>query len=339
MKGSASVAFAGLTGTLLALGAVASCGSRTGVLLGEVADAAPEQGIIRPDHSTEEPKAEDVVEEIPGIDTNRSDVPIINLCSDTAATVVYVIGKSGNLYVFNPATQPPVFGLVGLISCPGSLGRPFSMAVDRKGVAYVAYSEGSSMSEAQFGTGIYRVNTRTRDCKPTSYDAAKYGNVTFGMGFVADVSNRAAGDETLYISQNAFPNGKLGTIDTTTFELNYVAPYNAAVALAQLTGTGDGRLFAFQPLVTQGSESTTESFIAQIDPATANVIDTEPLPGLVAGDGWAFAFWGGKFYVFTAPSGSTIVTQFDPSTKTSVAVSDSSDVILAACVSTCAPLS
>jgi hypothetical protein len=121
--------------------------------------------------------------------------------------------------------------------------------------------------------------------------------------------------------------------------LNYVAPYNAAVALAQLTGTGDGRLFAFQPLVTQGSESTTESFIAQIDPATANVIDTEPLPGLVAGDGWAFAFWGGKFYVFTAPSGSTIVTQFDPSTKTSVAVSDSSDVILAACVSTCAPLS
>jgi hypothetical protein len=67
------------------------------------------------------------------------------------------------------------------------------------------------------------------------------------------------------------------------------------------------------------------------------VTNSSSLPGVSQGSGWAFAFWGGNFYTFTAPGGSTVVTRFDPNDGSIVQVAQTSDVIVGAGVSTCAP--
>jgi hypothetical protein len=62
------------------------------------------------------------------------------------------------------------------------------------------------------------------------------------------------------------------------------------------------------------------------------------LPGVDIAGGWAFAFWGGDFYTFTAPGDtSTVVQRFRPSDGTVVQVASLSLVVVGAGVSTCAP--
>ena len=62
------------------------------------------------------------------------------------------------------------------------------------------------------------------------------------------------------------------------------------------------------------------------------------------GRGWAFAFWGGDFYLFTCPfSGptqsctSSRVTRFRPGDKSITQVGSYRGIIVGAGVSTCAP--
>jgi hypothetical protein len=329
MRRAAARAFAGLQlalATCLALGAAASCGSRTG--LGDLGIAASEGG---PDRILEP----DVREELPGIDAVLPDVPVINPCPDAAATLIYVIGLQNTLYSFDPGAG--TFTLLGPIACPGSLGsQPFSMAVDRLGSAYVIFSQNSIEA-----TALYRVSTKTAECTKTRYNAAANGRLTFGMGFVANLDDVDAGDElflALDLGHGSLDtNGELASLDTTTFEEKRIALFNPPVDSAELTGTGDGRLFAFSPSTRAG-----ESFIAQIEPETANVIAKDMLPDVVQGAGWAFGFWGGAFYTFTTPGPhdpTTVVSRFDPISKTltQVAPGPVGDTIVGAGVSTCAP--
>lgn len=360
------VAIAGFAGALLALGAMASCGSRTGLPGEEVADAADEQPLVHPDRGEEPSPKEDVVgEEPPGIDVNRPDVPVINPCPDAQSTLIYVIGSQLNtLYSFDPVTNS--FATVGIISCPGSVGTPFSMAVDREGVAYVAFSTTMGAVNSLVGTGVFKVSTRTAACVATSYDPAKYGSPTFGMGFVATASADAGSPEggmadggsgesgapveTLYVSQNnGASDGELFILDTTAFTLKAIGLYSPTVQMAELTGTGTGQLYAFQPYIPSGTDMTTGSFLFNIDVSTAKVLGTDRLRvggmDLQAGSGWAFGYWGGKFYLFTGTGPttseglqSTVVNQFDPASKTLVQVSAlPTDTVVGAGVSTCAP--
>jgi hypothetical protein len=354
----ASAACVVVVATSAALGAVVACGARTGLPdeeSPEVADAEPEHGFIFPDHFVEdrvvepETKEEDVVEEIPGIDVNRPDVPLVRLCPDAEATLIYVIGESNQLYSFDPATRS--FATVGTISCPGAEGDPFSMAVDRRGVAYVLFSDVPAAGGAEVGTGIFRVSTKDASCRRTAYDPAKHGDVTFGMGFVAnDVEGGAAdaGDgETLYVSvDNGTGDGELSSLDTETFDMRRVGRYAPPVKEAELTGTSTGQLFAFQPYLPM---TTSGAFIFEVDDRDAKVQGQDRLlvggKDLMAGSGWAFGYWGGNFYTFTAngpalPNGeqSTVVNRFDPMTKTLEQVAAlTTDTIVGAGVSTCAP--
>jgi hypothetical protein len=350
MRRSTAVALAGFAGGFLAFAALASCGSRTG-LPGETAEGDAGTDVVPfPDRVEETPEEtfeaeNDVIEEMPLIDTNRPDVPVINPCPDAAATLIYVIGLSGTLYSFDPTTSS--FATIGKIDCPGAgSSTPFSMAVDRKGTAYVIFSA-QEADGGEPGTGLYEVSTKNAECKATKYNAAANGFVTFGMGFVANLDDGGSGeageDETLFVSLDVgglspTNNGELATLDTTTFDIAKIAFFSPSpgVPNAELTGTGLGQLFAFSPSATAG-----QSFIAQIDPTTAKVIAADPVPGVVEGSGWAFGFWGGDFYTFTTSNSSptTIVTKFDPNKKTATQVATNPDTIVGAGVSTCAQVS
>lgn len=299
-------------------GAAVSCGSRTGLFGGDVAttsttptsEAGPFIDGGEPDEG---------LDGLPGIDAKpKPDVDRTD-CPDADATYVYVVTEEDELYSFYPPALS--FKLVGHLVCPSTPGTtPFSMAVDRKGVAYVVYTDGR----------LFHVSTATAACTDAPYAPNQLGWETFGMGFVSD---DVGPSERLYVSRYQ-PNGdsELGTIDTTNFKLARVGPFQPAIPRSELTGTGDGRLFAYWPTTGAGSGSQ----IAEIDKATARVIAASELPVGSKDDAFAFAFWGGDFWVFTGRAG-TSVHRFRPADGTTSTVTTLPSTIVGAGVSTCAP--
>lgn len=246
-------------------------------------------------------------------DTPAGEVTTASDCAEENKDI-YVVTESEELYRFAPATL--TFTKVGTLSCPSDFATPFSMAVDRKGTAWVLYNDGK----------LYRVSTKDASCTATSFATGQHGFDTFGMAFVSDSPGSTT--ETLYVADYAATG--LGKVDTTSLKLDFVGPYGSGGGAGELTGRGDARLFAFF----EGSPTR----VAELDKSTGKIMSMKNVTGLTVGSGWAFAHWGGSYWLFTAPSGSSQVTEFDFDTGTSKTVkSGLGFVIVGAGVSTCAP--
>ncbi len=302
-------------------GLVASCGSRTGLFSDEgVASTnnGPEPG--RDGGRDGRIDADEELDALPPIDVQpKADVDRTD-CPDADATYVYVVSSQNQLYAFYPPAL--TFKLIGNLVCPSGGSTPFSMAVDRKGVAYVVFTDGQ----------LFRVSTATAACIPTSYVPDQEGFNTFGMGFASEFGGPL---EHLYVAENNF-NGLsagLGRIDVSTFKLAFVDKFNPAIPRAELTGTGDGRLFAFWPDRFQ----PTGSHVAEVNKTTAQVVAQTDLPIARTNDAFAFAFWGGDFWIFTSPGGASEVHRFRPADGTTSKMTTHPSTIVGAGVSTCAP--
>jgi hypothetical protein len=232
------------------------------------------------------------------------------------AKLVYIIGQDNKFYSFYPPTLAVT--LKGVLSCPAGGATPFSMAVDRNGIAWVHFSDGK----------IYHVDVNTVACTPSAFVPNQAGFLNFGMGFVSD--SPGSEEETLYVA-DYFGSG-LGKIDTKTLVLSYVGPWDALPGLAaELTGTGDARLYGFF--------NNFQIIIAEIDKQAGNIVSQAPQPSVQIGNGWAFAFWGGDFWLFTSPTGSTQIDRYSPASGTTVTVKTNLGTnIVGAGVSTCAPI-
>ena len=77
-----------------------------------------------------------------------------------------------------------------------------------------------------------------------------------------------------------------------------------------------------RPLATTCTNpNCTDSAIGQLDKTTGRVIASRCSRGNPQGTAWAFAFWGGDFYTFTAPgNGATVVNRFNPADGSLVTV-------------------
>jgi len=297
---------------LLLLSLLVACGSRTGLLFEDDPspvpfDAGPDVG--RPDAS---------LDALPSLDvTPKPDVALLD-CPDASDTRIYVVTSQNELFSFYPPTL--AFKFVGKLVCAGSgAATPFSMAVDRKGIAHVVYTDGR----------LYRVSTATAACAVTPYTSGgRPGFLTFGMGFSAETD----GTDRLYVASNpqAGNSNGLGSIDLAAYALRFVAPFTPPIPRAELTGTGDGRLFAYWPI-------SGGSFIAEVNKVNGRVVAADRLPTGDSNDAFAFAFWGGSFWVFHSGGGPTDVTRFDPGPKTATTVTTMTSTIVGAGVSTCAP--
>ena len=315
---------AAVLGGLLALGAIASCGARTGFGdedgaaggTGEAVDAG-DAGLLVPVDAPSDAHG-DV---LPKSDAAPNKVD----CTDPTVTYVYVVTVSGQLLAFDPG--PRTFTPIGFLACPAPPGfHPFSMAVNRKGTAFVLYDDGE----------LFKVSTKTAACSPTPYQVGQHGFVQFGMGF-ATITNGPA--EQLFVAdtpQDATLPGpsRLGVIDTTTFKLKPVADFVPPQFGAELTGTGDGRLFAF---TADTDPAANASRITQIDKVSGKLVASVQIPGVPRGGGWAFGFWGGAFWLFTTPLGGPRVTRYDPVNGEITPIGGLPDEVVGAGVSTCAP--
>jgi hypothetical protein len=263
----------------------------------------------------------------------------------TAAELVYVLSVDNKLWSFDPGQKQ--FTLIGPLGCNVPDGAtPNSMAVDRNATAWVNYVAsndidpitGDPVDSAGY---VYQVSTTDGSCaaKPTVTlpDPSWY---RLGMGFSTDAVGGTA--ETLYVAGTGTGEGQgsspgLATIDLTKGTLKPVSQFTGDPKLsgqsAELTGTGDARLFGFfttDPV--RVAEIATNSAAIKSDSAVNSV----PVPMA-----WAFSFWGGAFYLYTSDGTSdSTVTRFDPTTNTvdSSYVLTAPAVIDGAGVSTCAPL-
>jgi hypothetical protein len=301
-------------------GAAASCGSRTG-LFGE---EAPVGTTTDPPHGFNEAGTDGITQEdvlppidvMPKPDVDRTD------CPDADATFIYVVTEQSELFSFYPPDL--TFKFIGNLVCPSANNTsPFSMAVDRKGVAYVLYGDGQ----------LYRVSTATGACVKTPFLTDQDGFETFGMGFASDFGGAA---ERLYVTDNDFDSSLrgLGSIDTNSFKLSFIGSFGNQMRRSELTGTGDGRLFAFWP---EPGMAIGASHLTELNKNTGQIIAQTNLPIGQANNAFAFAFWGGDFWIFTSPGGETDVNRFRPTDGTTTTPTTHPSTIVGAGVSTCAP--
>jgi hypothetical protein len=243
-------------------------------------------------------------------------------CSD-AAKLVYVVSKEGSLYSFDPPSL--TFKSIGHPTCP-TAGSPNSMAVDRTGTAWISYTDGT----------VWRVSTKDASCVTSPYATDQLGFHTFGMGYASNDADPLT--DTLYIDDH---DGRgLAKVDGSG-KASLIAPFGTPLAgkNCELTGTGDGRLFGFF--------TTLPAQVAEIDKATGAVLSTQVLQTVSTGTEWAFSFWGGDFFLYTAqadtsglPQNATTsdVTRYRPTDKSVTVLRQNIGFrIVGAGVSTCAP--
>lgn len=253
-------------------------------------------------------------------------------CSELA-TAVYVLSTSNEIYRFWPDRKE--FTRLFVLDCPTDM-RPNSMAIDRHATAWVNYV--LSDGRGDVAGKLFKVDTKDGRCEPTSIELDE-GWYRLGMGFSGDASNPAS--ERLFVAGvGSGASRGLGRIDPEGTTVTPVGAFSGPLRglQAELTGTGDGRLFGFF--------NKTPVELAEIDKATGEVLWSKGLTGVERPHDWAFSFWGGDFYLYTAPAPSdspsrtTNVTRYRPSDG-SIDTAYMIDIgfhIVGAGVSTCAPL-
>lgn len=257
-----------------------------------------------------------------------------SVCSP-GSELIYVVDSSNRLLSFNPRDGKYEYKLIGTLNCPagssiggGGKATPFSMAVDRTARAWVLYSSGE----------IFWVNTTDASCKSSGYAKLQSGFETFGMGFVSDAEGSEK--ESLFVAGGSYTNQRvadLASIDAGTLQLKKIAALQLSGQNSpELTGTGKGELYGYYP--------GAAPFVGQIDKTNAGSLRRWGLSSMGGTpSGWAFAHWGGRFYIFiTAQVGAaekSMVWEFDPATgKATEVKTNSSYKIVGAGVSTCAPV-
>lgn len=259
-------------------------------------------------------------------------------CATGGVDLIYVVDDENNFLSFDPAklgTGADPFTLIGELDCnagfsivpgQGGPGTPFSMSVDRNGTAWVLHSSGE----------IFHVSIADASCQESGFDTRQGQYDLFGMGFASDSEGSAT--ETLFIAGGAAGDispGRLGYIANLT--VTDVGDLNAdSLYGPELTGTGEGKLYGYFP-------DPDDPFIQELDKASGALVGTPyPMTGR-GGEGnlaWAFAHWGGDFYVFLTLGNDGQVYRVDlPSGAETVVVDDLPYRVVGAGVSTCAPTS
>lgn len=225
--------------------------------------------------------------------------------------LVYVIDRNEQaLHLFNPVDGS--FSFHGALDCGPFTGTPASMSVSRNGYAYVRYGDNS----------VYAVHLETMHCEETTY-TQNFG--AFGMGYAT--THASTWEDELYVANS----NQLAKLNTDTWSL---APLGNLPSQAELTGNGQGELWAILPLETPAT-------LARLDKVDAQILQNIPLPAFpdpYGIDTFAFATWGGDFWLFVRSYGfgnSTNVYRVQESGDFTLIVEDSGLNLVGAGVSTC----
>jgi hypothetical protein len=228
-------------------------------------------------------------------------------------------------------TELARFDHVGILNCPDANGgSPETMSIDLHGQAWVFYSSGN----------LYTVDLQTATCSPTMFDPRNINPdqgdpaswQTYGSSF--SLNSPGSTDETLWVALGK--DLQLAAIDpaTLTFTRGPKFPNES-----ELTGTALAELWLFAP----GAQPA--SYIARIDKQSGQLDLRIPVPQITVLGNFAFAFWGGSFWIFNGDgptvngSRDTTVYRVDENThQVTTILKNTRRHIVGAGVSGCAPL-
>lgn len=257
--------------------------------------------------------------------------------------LIYLLDNQRRLLSFDPADEAFTFEVLGTINCPtdpplegwgtAETARPNSMSVDRSGTAWVAWTSGQ----------IAHIPIRDPDQCVISDWVPQTGNFErFGMGFVTDAPGSFA--ETLFLSGGTVADlavhlpSRTGSIDPDTLAFTALGTLPQTENNLELTGTGLAEWWGYSPGAA-GNE------VVQLDKEGGGFLARYPLPPLADEVGaWAFAHWGGQYYLFVTLRHSAVdftpqVLRFDPATGLlDTVVAEHAYTVVGAGVSTCAPV-
>jgi hypothetical protein len=242
------------------------------------------------------------------------DPPPADDCTETDDLIYALSRDDGTLYTFDPSSL--VFASVGRVSCPTTYTAA-SMSVRRDGTMYVRYGDDK----------VYSVDLDTMNCTATAYSDRATRFDSFGMGYSTDSADTWR--DQLYVANG----DTVGVLDTSSWT---ITPIGGMPSQSELTGNADGELWAVLPL-----ESPAK--IIQIDKTDGSALTTIPMrsfPEPVNIDTFAFATWGGDFYVFVGEHGFGRTTDVYEVTATGTMTKVLADIgfdVVGAGVSTCAP--
>lgn len=234
-------------------------------------------------------------------------------CEDTS-DLIYVIERDDDtLMLFDPDAM--AFTALGTLDCD-MWSRPASMAVSRSGTAYVRYADDT----------LYAVDLNTLACTPVSYSRPG-GFGSFGMGFATEADGTWR--EELFVADA----DTLGVVDAGDWGIDAVG---SLPSQSELTGTATGELWAFLPLESPAA-------LVSVDPDTGAELQRTRLPDFPDPstlDAFAFAAWGGEFFLFVRTYGvgnSTDVYRVDSAGRLTLERERVGFDVVGAGVSTCAP--
>jgi hypothetical protein len=240
-------------------------------------------------------------------------------CSEDAK-LVYVVDASGRFRRFDPLAG--TFEAVAGLECDSG-GSPFSMAVSRDDMAYVLFWDGAGGC-----MGINAVNIHSGECVGlVDFECGQYDFNNFGMGYATDGADTSA--ETLYIGRAETGGSQLASLDTSDWIVTPIGPISDA---PELTGNQNGELWAFFAWAATPK-------VAQLDKTTGTESNTVLLPELSGDAAFAFAYWGGDFYLFHAPieDSTTVYRLHEGDLEVWVPPEETGFQVVGAGVSTCAP--
>jgi hypothetical protein len=258
---------------------------------------------------------------------------------------VYVASTTLDLYRFQPKTL--MVTKVGPMNCGTPNPGIVTMSVDRSGIAWVAVYEQVSQPPL-LKPWLWKIRISDASCADKlAMDPGNPPAFLTGESFYVDPQNST--NETLFLGVDgrdfgAMDGYALGKVDTSTGKRALVGTLvgDNSASRVDLTGTGDGRLYAAifpNPWQSQGTNAV---LLSQRDPSNAASKSSTPITidsAFVDG----FVFWGGDFWFFLSPT-------VNPGPKPSVARYKTSDGSYAqvvpdlgfepagAGVSTCAPI-
>jgi hypothetical protein len=242
-------------------------------------------------------------------------------CAD-GTELVYTIDEFANkLSRFDPSTK--TFTDLGQLSCPTMAGAtPFSMGVSRDGFAWVLYNSGE----------LFKVAINGLACTKTLWSSPNNMHV-FGMGFSTDDVGGSA--EHLYIGGGASQTQTSFTLAMVDTQQLTAQPIGQQPALPEMTGNSNAELWGFFADASMPS-------VVQFDKTAGTIIKSFPEPTLAGTDaGYAFAHWGGDYWVFLIKNGEAASSVYQVDGMTGAIKSTtlaSGRTIVGAGVSTCAPV-
>ncbi len=246
----------------------------------------------------------------PIFDVGAFDVPMLppGTCECAPHTdLILLLSAGGDLLSFDPESLAFETLVPTIMDETGDpVVMPYSIAVSRSGRAWVQRNLAPGVLPGTMALCSLDINQGGEceyadgfglfgwDINGTTPGTLGLGN--YGTAFVTrDEAVEGEPCEDLFLhsyrteDEEGEAIGDLARMDFDTMRLVELAATD--YGRAELTGTGDGRLFAF------GGAAPAK--LVEYDKATGAPIETVALDGLELTNAWAVAFWGGDFYFFT----------------------------------------